>query len=147
MKLAEYLATKQAGRVRFRSGSRRERDGRQALGKWTPHAAPGANAKNLQRHGRRGNAERLSPYASSGMTAWTPERRLRLRVLAADGLTMTQIALELGCSRNMVAGMCNREHISIGAARKSAVEALKKRQPPKEQKPLPRHYSADWGSS
>ena len=81
------------------------------------------------------------------MTVWTPERRMRLRVLADAGLTTTQIALELDCSRSTVAGMCNREHISIGAARKSAVEALKKRQPPKKQKQLPRHYSADWGSS
>ena len=64
MKLAEYLATNISGTGHFRSGSRRERSGRQALGKWTPHAAPRQMQKNLQRHGRRQRADGTD--ASSG---------------------------------------------------------------------------------
>jgi hypothetical protein len=74
---------------------------------------------------------------------WSPAADVHLRELAAAGLTSTQIALELRCSRNAVLGRCFRQNVALGAARKSAAAALKKRTT-KKTTPTRRHYHADW---
>ncbi len=70
---------------------------------------------------------------------WTDDKLKRLEELAATvGLSASEIALDLGCSRNSVIGKCFREEIPLmPQATASMLAVARRRQPQPHPKPLP----------